>query len=247
MIQVFSSFANDIIVYKNNLSVLGWPALWIENALQKLWASYQLTKGKSGKVMIEKDSHGEDRGIITEVYQIPHKVHLEKNDVILISTLQDEFDLTYFHDKENTIFLDIQGFLRTASLWKKRFNTEKVVSRWKVFIKATQEEFLYCDTPPDSNHTYIITDGGNDIELIDNREHIFFPVHSWDFSDTIGAGDTFLASLCAFFSREWNIENAMTNSTEFVYDFLTEKNQTLSNQMYSISSRKEASTHKKKF
>ena len=56
MIQVFSTFADDIIVYRDNQLISWWPALWIKKTLENLEADYILhTWIKPGVVRIDKD------------------------------------------------------------------------------------------------------------------------------------------------------------------------------------------------
>lgn len=62
MIQIFSSYAHDLIVYQNNCLVSGGPAFWIEKVFSVLPVQYVLhTGGTPGLVRIEKDASGDDR------------------------------------------------------------------------------------------------------------------------------------------------------------------------------------------
>lgn len=225
MISVFSSFATDIITYENNRKIPGGPALWIENALRDLWAEYEMKTGKSGDVIIEKDENNQDRWTIRSVHEIPFE-EPSKDGIVCVSTLKDEFPLHVIEKLENTLFLDIQWFLRQDSGWKKRFDCRKLVSRGPIFVKATQEEFLYLDHYADVACTFIITNGGDPIKILDRHREESIHVESWIFEDTIGAGDTFLSGLCYYFSQEYSLRDAVIEAGKYTYTFLEKKNTT---------------------
>ena len=42
MIQIFSSYANDIITYQDNVVIAGGPAFWIQKTFADLGAEYRL-------------------------------------------------------------------------------------------------------------------------------------------------------------------------------------------------------------
>jgi sugar/nucleoside kinase (ribokinase family) len=54
--------------------------------------------------------------------------------------------------------------------------------------------------------------------------NIIIPTLSGKFSDTIGAGDTFLASFLVFYSQSKDLRDAVEQASYYTYRFLTEKN-----------------------
>lgn len=72
-------------------------------------------------VKIDRDSDGNDRGIIVSAPTI-HYVVEKESQLLLISTLKDEFDLKLLSDVFLPVCIDIQGFLRGDGGKKKRFD-----------------------------------------------------------------------------------------------------------------------------
>lgn len=223
MIQVFSSFAHDTIVYQDNLVISWWPAFWIEQALSEKNATYTLHMGVvPWKVYITQDENGEDRGTIVSVSEIPFSP-ISWADIVLISTLRQEFSLMYLCELPNTVFLDIQWYLRWEDT-KKHIDARKIISRWVLFIKATREEFGYIDFWEDSPAYYIVTDGGKNIELIHGVQRESISIQSAKFKDTIGAGDTFLANIAYYFEQTGDIYGSIQDASDATFQFLVRKN-----------------------
>lgn len=148
-------------------------------------------------------------------------------DTILISTLKQEFTLAYLQNCESDIFVDIQWFLRGDNGKKDIFDCEILQSKGRVYIKATREEYGYLINTSQPHLTLIITGWGNPIEVITKGNSKFIPVISGSFVDTIGAGDTFLASLTYFFTQMQNLEKAVSHASDYVFSFLRKKNNLL--------------------
>lgn len=224
MIQVFSNFANDVLVYENNRIIPWWPALWISKALDKFNTRYRLIIGNEPAIVkIDRDANNEDRGIIISTPVIPYEVQKE-SQLLLVSTLKDEFDLKLLSNVSLPVCIDIQGFLRGDNGEKKRFDCGIIQTKWNVYIKATQEEFSYIDNHTDSWFIFIITDGWKDIEVLQWDNRYYIPIQSWKFKDTIGAGDTFFAIFCSSFLETGDMKQAIQLSSIFTYWFLKDKN-----------------------
>lgn len=227
MIQVFSSYANDIITYQDNAIISGGPALWIEQAFKDLNVDYILHTGNvPGIVRIEKDINNEDRWCIVSTSGILFSC-LDTWDVILVSTLKQEFDLMNLSDCENDIFIDIQWFLRGDNGKKNIFDCETLQSEGHVYIKATQEEYGYLINTSQPYLTFIITNWANPIEIITKGKLELVPVVPGEFADTIGAWDTFLAGFVYFFTQMHDLEKAVSHASDYVFSFLKKKNNLL--------------------
>lgn len=224
MIQLFSSYAHDLIAYQNNCLVSGGPAFWIEKVFSVLPVQYALhTGGTPGLVRIEKDASGEDRWTILSTSEIPFS-HVNMGDIVLISTLQQEFDLTNIKDCTNHIFIDIQWFLRGDNGTKNIFDCQRLRSRGHVYVKATREEYGYLINTLQPRCSFVLTDGGGPIEIITGEYSAMIEVTSYDFIDTIGAWDTFLANLAYHFMQVQNLEIAVSMASHYVFSFLQAKN-----------------------
>ncbi|MDD2917127.1 MAG: PfkB family carbohydrate kinase [Candidatus Gracilibacteria bacterium] len=224
MIQIFSNFANDIIVYENNRIISGGPALWISQALNDANVPYRLTLGDTPAIVqIDKDINGDDIGTIISAPIIRSSI-AEKSSLLLISTLKDEFDLKVLLDISLPICIDIQGFLRGDNGKKKRFDCEIIRTKGEVYIKATREEFSYIDNCTNSGFTFIITDEGRDIEVLQGNNVYYIPIQSGKFKDTIGAGDIFFAIFCSNILEENTIKQSIQQASIYTYGFLKDKN-----------------------
>lgn len=229
MIQVFSNFANDEIVYENSRIIPGWPALWISNTFDNLNTWYHLQTGNEPAIVkIDKDSHGEDKGSIVFTPSIPYRLDT-KSELILISTLKNEFDLSLLSNNQLPVCIDIQGFLRGENGEKKQFDCNTIQTKWSVYIKATREEFSYINNDAETGFTFIITDGGGDIEVLQWNNHYFVPIQRKKFQDTIGAGDTFFAAFCSYLLESDSTKTAIQRASLFVHWFLVQKNKSQSN------------------
>ncbi len=227
MIQVFSSYANDIITYQDNAIISGGPALWIEQTFNDLAIDYALHTGSaSGIVRIEKDGNNEDRWFIVSTSGIPFS-RVGTWDVILVSTLKQEFDLMNLWNCENDIFIDIQWFLRGDTGKKNIFDCETLQSEGHVYIKATREEYGYLINTSQPHLTFVITNWANPIEIITKGKLELVPVSPGEFADTIGAWDTFLAGLVYFFTQMRDLEKAVLSASDYVFSFLRKKNNLL--------------------
>ena len=227
MIQIFSSYANDIITYQDNVVIAGGPAFWIQKTFADLGAEYRLHAWDNpGVVRISKDEQGEDRGYIVSVSDIPF-LEFDALDPIIISTLKQEFNLLNLWNCENDIFIDIQWFLRSDNGKKNIFDCQQLQSRGHIYIKATREEYGYLTNTLQSHCTFIVTNGGNSVEIITKDSSSIVPIMSVDFTDTIGAWDTFLASLVYYFMRIHNLEKAASSASGYVFSFLKMKNNLL--------------------
>ena len=223
MIRVFSSYACDFLTYENNREIPGWPALWIEQTLDSLDASYVLQSGESAwKVRIDRID-GRDRGTILATYPIPF-CDGGSDDIMLISTLANEFSLSSLTHTDRRVCIDVQWYLR-GEAGKKYFDCSDIPCVWSVFLKATQEEFSYLRNTQYPNHTFLITNGGSDVEVRQEWCILFsVPVRSGEFSDTIGAGDTFFSSFVYFYENTGDIYEAIQKANEYTYNFLSTKN-----------------------
>ncbi len=229
-INIFSSFAEDYIVYKNKKK-LWWPAYFIKNNLENLQAKFKLYSWKKPwKVEIKKDKNSEDVWNIIWVSEIKFPKNKNfSNTIILISTLEKEFDLKNLKNIKNAIIvLDIQWYLR--KLWK----TKKEIFQNKNYIyinylKVTESEYKFLENKVKKYFEntkwkwIIITKWWNKVEFTSNWEKTLFQVKSWDFKDTIWAGDTFLSSFCYSLSIDKNVEQSIRFAIKNTFEFLNNK------------------------
>ena len=144
-----------------------------------------------------------------------------KAEIVLISTLLDEFDLKAFG---KFCCVDLQGYVRDGSdFGKKRAFDSEELEKFDV-VKVTKYEVQYI--PKDRVKrlkTLVITDGEKGFEVIQEGNRQKFTIKKIDAPDTIGSGDTFFAAFCVEYYRT----NDITKSAEFANcvtrEFLLEK------------------------
>lgn len=230
-ILIFSSFAEDYIVYKDE-TLQWWPAYFFENNLKKLKANFSVLSGKNPwKVEIQKDKNGEDIWKILSVSEIDFPTNISFTDtIVLTSTLEKEFSLSHLQNIKNaTIVLDIQWYLRNIwKEWKTVFQDQNY--KYIDYLKTTEVEyqFIWEKIKKYLEHTknkwIIITKWASEIELKSESKTHIFSVEKGDFTDTIWAGDTFLSSVCFGLSQELDIEKSIHFAVQNTYTFLQNKN-----------------------
>lgn len=161
--MVISSFAEDRIIYgSKKVLKKGGPARFITQVLKKLRMPYQLICNDEGIVEIDMRNNME-KGRIISTSKILCQMQ-NKAEIVLISTLLDEFDLKAFG---KFCCVDLQGYVRDGSdFGKKRAFDSEELEKFDV-VKVTKYEVQYI--PKDRVKrlkTLVITDGEKGFEVI---------------------------------------------------------------------------------
>ena len=232
-ITVISSFARDTIVDASGKKqeLLGGPALFITDALEKTDFQYQLiTPPQPFTVEIQVDARGEHGRIVNQppVTIIDLAKHTEAP--VLISTILQEFEFINKSNGARWLYIDAQGFVRDGrfSGGKKRWQPPSNMTNTIACLKATDQESKYID-PAILQHlkerAIVIITNGSQGSVLYNLGSIsrLVPKMKADTKNTVGAGDTLLALFTAEHIRSNNVELSLKRATDGVTDFLINK------------------------
>ncbi len=229
MLKLFASHAKDIYLDKNmsiTKEISGGPAKFIENTFKKNNLKYTNYYTNIGTVKILINDEGES-GKIEKAEKLKEYPKLDKEDLVLISTLLNEIDLCKFCAFEN-LFLDAQGYLRNSTgdfgsktLYKMPENFKPKILK----VTELESKYLTSDFISDQkSRILIITKGESGVDIYENRIKKSFPVkNKIKTKDTVGAGDTFFANFVINFIENKNTETAINFAQSAVEDFLLEK------------------------
>src|SRR3989344_2771679 len=228
IITVVSSFAEDRIINTNSGHVEireGGPALWITKALKNLNADYRLITGKKKSKVEIKITNGEEDGRIISIS--PIEVHnFNPADLYIVSTISEEFNLSYLENMNGTIALDVQGYIREHKINKSKLYLPKTIYEKISIFKTTDEElrFINHDIIEDQKRRiFIITKGARGFELYAKEKHYTFESKKIDIVDTIGAGDYLFATFCATYLGTVNLVGSAERAKLEVEKFLLNK------------------------
>ncbi len=224
---VVSSFALDKITYRKSGRVTvkpGGPAFWISRTLQDLGVDFGILTGrKKARVEIIVDESGE-YGVIRSIG--PIKLYKKWGaELILISTIADEFKLSEINNLKGDIILDVQGYIRCTKSRNTKFLMPKhIVKRVKV-LKATAEEYAHLETKFIAmlgDAIILITKGRDGVDIIERRRKYSLQTPRIQLGpvDAIGAGDVFLAAFTSQFIRGRETRKAAEFATQYTSQFL---------------------------
>lgn len=228
-ITLVASTATDVLIDESGVEFgrqEGGPARYLARALDRENIVFSVVSPPEVTVEIKITKQGE----FGRVRERPRALVLNfggmKSDLVIISTLLDEINLKTLPDYPGTVFMDIQGYVRDGSDFgkKKPWLPSLSVAESIDCLKATAEEVRYL---PDwfikamKEKILIITKGMAGCEIYNKRiYYAFSPKIIIQSSNTIGAGDTFLAYFVAEYARSKNIERAGWYATNQTVKFL---------------------------
>lgn len=203
MINIFSTYTKDEIDNQGSgLKVVrnGGPAFFIENVLKKNKIKYTI---KSQKAVIEiKIKNDIEKGVLKNKLTTKTIDNIRGNNLIVISTVDDEWILDKKISTKVRIFLDAQGYVRSA-----RRNPEIYkASFWEdIFcLKVNEQEIKELPRGIISNQKnkcLIITKGINGVVIYFKNKKYAIVAKKIKSCDTIGAGDTFFSGFIAGFIK----------------------------------------------
>lgn len=226
---IISNYANDIIEYKNNSIIDGWPALYIEKYFKDNNLNYELLSWEYKWEVFIFNNNWNDVGVIKFAPEIDI-VNSLKSDYFIISTLLDEFELIKTKKLDWLLFCDIQWYIRELNSSNRVLLDELPWIENIDFLKVADYEFQFITNNFITNYinlwwTIIVTTWSKwIIKIINNTWENIINIPVWNFADTIWAWDTFLASFADFYFKIRNIEKSIIKSSNYVYNFLREKN-----------------------
>ncbi len=221
MIKLFSTYTKDIITNNGNEVIKdGGPALFMKNVFSKNDIEYKIYAQEAIVKIIVKD--GDEKGVLQNSLNKKILQDINKDDVVVISTVANEWVFDSNVVKGNKVFLDAQGYIRHTKE-NPHFFEENF---WDdIFcLKVNEQELKYLPHNIIDNQKakcLIVTKGGVGVDLYAKNKKYFFSVNKVKSLDTIGAGDTFFANFIVSFIKignamEKNINFAINKTEEFL-------------------------------
>lgn len=230
-ISVIGSFAVDHItdlagaVHKRH----GGPAHWIRQTLKELRVPFLVISGRRPALVdIHLDTNGE-QGDFRRVDPIRLRTPRTAK-AFIISTIENEFPIEKLHLLHGVIAVDLQGYVRNARVSGTLLHIPSSLARRIAIAKVTASEFAYLEQAliaSQKKRILIVTHGGAGFEIFYKGRRNNFTNRRILSSDTIGAGDTFLAAFVVEWLRTKNISKAALTAQGIVRRFLERKAHTI--------------------
>ncbi len=221
MIKLFSTYTKDIITNNGNEVIKdGGPALFMKNVFSKNDIEYKIYAQEAIVKIVVKD--GDEKGVLQNSLNKKILQDINKDDVVAISTVSNEWIFDPNAVKENKVFLDAQGYIRYAK--ENPYFFEENFWDDIFCLKVNEQELKYLPHNIIDNQKakcLIVTKGNIGVDVYTKNKKIFFNVDRIESSDTIGAGDTFFANFIVSFIKmgdtmEKNINFAINETEEFL-------------------------------
>lgn len=198
LITVIASFAEDRIKQKNGKTIRrrGGPAFWITQSLRDLAAPFTLVSGKKPAIVNITLNKAGESGAVQKTSPIVLSSKI-KTDVVIISTLLDEFPLPKIEKMKSWVALDLQGYARRARATGQRLIIPQKLARKIQLLKATTGELDQLDSKSARalrQCTSLITHGAEGFELRTGNNKKTFSARRIQSPDTLGAGDVLLSA-----------------------------------------------------
>ncbi|MDP1818146.1 MAG: PfkB family carbohydrate kinase [Leadbetterella sp.] len=226
MIKIFSTYTKDEIHNQDSdLRIVrnGGPAFFIENVFKENKIKYEIT---SQKAVIEIKVKNEiEKGFLKNKLKVRSIKNIKNSDLIVISTVDNEWVPDIKSSDKAQIFLDVQGYVRSARKNQKIYKA----GFWNnIFCLKTNDQEIK-ELPKETinkqkNKCLIMTRGSRGaVVYFKNKKHIF-TAKKIKSRDTIGAGDTFFASfITGFIKSKGNIEKSGKFAIKEAEKFLLSK------------------------
>lgn len=216
-VAVISTFAVDKLVDENIEVRSGGPALFIISMLNKFGIPYTLFT--TNAIVRINMRNGVEKGRVDYVGSISATV--DDTDIVLISTLLDEFKLKAVG---KFCCVDLQGYVRDGSdFGKKKCFDSKELETFDV-VKVTKRELTYISKSRTKKiKLLLVTNGAKGFEVITRDKKYRFNVDEVKSINTVGAGDTFFTAFCIKYYQTRDIIQSAEFAKEITTNFLKEK------------------------
>lgn len=226
MIKIFSTYTKDILRDAKNKFIKtqeGGPALFLEKIFKKNRLRYKINAG-TAEILI-KVSEGTEKGALKNKLRKRRTRNITKNDIVIISTVDNEWIIDSNLPKETLIFLDIQGYARAGQKDKSIYN----LNFWNNLfcIKGNIAEIIKISEKIIANQKkkfLIATNGSKGAVIYFNGKKFKFTSKKLNPKDTIGAGDTFFAAFIVKFIKTKDVVRSGNFAIKETENFLISKN-----------------------
>jgi sugar/nucleoside kinase (ribokinase family) len=219
---IVSTVTRDILTETPGASpevVRGGPGHYIARAFDRLGAHYRLITHTRVDVEVIRTPDG-------EVYRVPciPPIPLPQRldgPAVLLSPIGGEIDPNTVPPVDGLLVIDIQGFVRESGVRSDQttrlFHLAPLLRRCAL-VKASEDELLRLDQESRQallSTTTLITAGARGARLVRESGTATVPAHPVATTSTIGAGDTFLASMVWAMVNGCPMERAAERAARF--------------------------------
>ena len=207
--------------------VPGGPATYLIRALERLGCEHRIITGQQALVDVIPGPEGEQY-LIPLLEPIPLPARLT-GDAVILSPIMQEIDPDVLPEVEGLLILDLQGFVRepgkTQSDVARHFDLTALLRRASL-VKASENELarLTSESRDALTRTTLLLTRGASGALVRHPEgEHFVAARPVEVSNTIGAGDTFLAAFTNAMVRGAPFEDAGRQAARFTEQVLRER------------------------
>lgn len=203
----------------------GGPATYMGRAFDLLGVPYRLLTGHQALVQVVPLPNGEQEYIIPALPPIPLPQRLSGPATVL-SPIMREIDPGAIPVVDGLLVVDLQGFVRDPNTVTdhvdRQVDLQGLLSRASV-VKASAPEMERL-TPKSlsalADTMLVITEGASGAWVVLGGQRHHIPAHPIHVRHTIGAGDTFLASLTAHLVAGLDVLSAAHKASAFTAEVL---------------------------
>ncbi len=231
MLRVFASFAEDILLdeRRNELKrQIGGPAYFIQNALERLGAEFELTASTPAQVELIMTNAGEtNTKLVAKAAAFTPRYANMACEGALISTTINEIELNGLEYFKGLVFIDAQGYVRNPEDSSRRMLWQEGKNLNVFCLKATESEVKFLPgnlVRKQKKKLLIISKGGEGLDLYWKGKLYYLSLPNPVIGrDTIGAGDTLLANFAVRYLHSGDAVMAANLAMDSVRKFLLEK------------------------
>ncbi len=204
----------------------GGPALWIRSFFDKNNIPLNVhTAEVSAVVSIKVTDNGETGSFLSVPPIMPLTEQSKTADIIMVSTIAQEYDLHDLGAAKGICALDVQGYVRSG-YFEKPYDEIKFTCEIFDIVKMTESEL---NNIPDlivgefKQKICLVTRGAEGFSLFERGNETVFTASKINANNTIGAGDTFFAAFCHEYCITKNSVHAAQYAKIQVENFLMSK------------------------
>jgi hypothetical protein len=230
LITLVSTHTRDRVPQGSGLEPLempGGPAYYVALALDRLGCPYRLITGQVAIVDVVPGPEGEQY-VIPPIEQI-RLPPLMEGDAVILSPIIREIDPEAVPPAQGILVVDLQGFVREPSKPSGAatgpFRLSTLLKHAKI-VKGSDREFALLDAESRAQletAIVIVTRGRRGSLIRHDRQEHAVAANALPVTNTIGAGDTYLAGFVYAYVRGASPTEAAQAATHFTEEFLRER------------------------
>lgn len=223
-ITLLSSRAIDRIFGRGGAvqsTAYGGPARWIAEALTNLGISYRRISPKKPAIIDLRIRNHTEHGNIASLPKFPRFRRV--TGPVLVSTIAGELSLLRLSPVAGPIAIDMQGYVRALHTGQ-RLRFPAIIREKITVVKATAQEYAKISNEDRrwlrQHRVSIVTRGPRGCRVYDHGVVTDYPVRALAPRHTIGAGDVFFATFCAYYFRGRSVQFSVRCAQRLTSQFL---------------------------